>query len=94
MRGPPMKVTVQYAIEFGKCDVSDWMPWQIELTPDEEAAYNDAVAREDHLNDVPELQDVLSRAYDEIEEHEAAVCKELGEDNILEDGCMLMVQFS
>ena len=89
-----MNVTVQYAIEFGKCDVSDWMPWNIELTPDEEAAYHDAVSREDNLNDVPELEDVLSRAYDEIEEHEAAVCKELGEDNLLDDGCMLIVQFS
>lgn len=88
-----MKVTVQYAIEYGKCDVSDWMPWDIELTPEEEAAYNDAVAREDDLNDVPELQDVLSRAQDEIEEHEAAVCKELGAENVLEDGCIMRVQF-
>lgn len=89
-----MKLTVLYSIEFGKCDVSDWMPWEIELTPEEDAAYNDAVSREDDLNDVPELQDVLSRAQDEIEEHEAAVCKELGEENVLEDGCILRVQFS
>lgn len=89
-----MKLTVLYSIEFGKCDVSDWMPWEIELTPEEDAAYNDAVSREDDLNDVPELQDVLSRAQDEIEEHEVAVCKELGEENVLEDGCILRVQFS
>ncbi len=88
-----MKVTVQYAIEFGKCDLSDWMPWEIELNQEEEAAYHDAVSREDNLNDVPELEDVLSRARDEIEEHEAAVCEELGEDDLLEDGCSVYVQF-
>lgn len=88
-----MRITVQYSIEFGKCDVSDWMPWAIELTPEEEISYKDALSRGDDLNDIPELEDVLSRASDEIEEHEAAVCKELGEENAMEDGCILRVQF-
>ena len=88
-----MNVTVQYAIEFGKCDVSDWMPFDVELTPEEEATYKAAISRGDDPNEVPELYEVLNRARDEIEEHEAAVCEELGEENAMEDGCILRVQF-
>ena len=89
-----MKVTVQYAIEFGKCDVSDWIPFDVELTPEEEATYKDAIARGDDPNEVPELYEVLNRAREEIEANEAAVCEELDEEDLLEDdGCTVYVQF-
>lgn len=63
-------VEVQYGVVFGKCDASDWFDFEVELTDEEEVAYDHAVANEIPLEDVPELQDALRRAYDEIEEME------------------------
>ena len=63
-----MKVRIQYAYEYGTCDVGDWIPGEVELTEEEAAIYNDATSRGVALEDVPELQDALDRALDEIEE--------------------------
>ena len=76
-----MKIQLRYAYEFGKCDVSDWMPHEIELTEEETAAYQRALLWDMSLYDVPELEEALLRARDE-----------LGEDD-LEDGVRLLVEF-
>lgn len=68
-----MKVRIQYAYGFGKCDVSDWIPGEVELTEEEAAFYNDAINRGDALEDVPELQDALDRVADEVEEPDEGV---------------------
>ncbi|MBQ5656200.1 MAG: hypothetical protein IIV14_02050 [Bacteroidaceae bacterium] len=63
-------VPVQYGVTFGKCDSSDWIDFDVALTEEEAVAYDKAVAEGVALNDVPELQDALRRAYEEIEEME------------------------
>ena len=63
-------VELRYGITFGKGDSSDWIDYEIALTDDEAAAYEQAIAEERCLDDVPELQDALQRAYEEIEEIE------------------------
>ena len=65
-----MTIEIRYGVVFGKGDGSDWFDWEVELTPEEEIAYKNAIKNEIPLEDVEELQDVLSRAYDEIEETE------------------------
>ena len=65
-----MNVEIQYGVTFGKCDSSDWCEWEVELTDEEAAIYERAVKLHMPLNDIPELQNALSRAYDEIEENE------------------------
>lgn len=76
-----MKAPIRYAYEFGKCDVSDWMPYELQMTEEESAAYQSAVSRGEDLHHVPELEEVLLRARDE-----------LGEED-LEDGVRLLVMF-
>ncbi len=63
-------VELRYGVTFGKCDSSDWIDWNIELTDEEEIAYDNAIANEEPLNEVPELQAALQRAYEEIEKEE------------------------
>lgn len=63
-------VPIRYGVTFGKCDSSDWIDYEVGLTDDEAAAYDKAVAAGASLNNVPELQDALQRAYEEIEEME------------------------
>ena len=63
-------IDVQYGMIFGRGDSSDIMEWEIDLTDEEEVIYNNAIKNEIPLNDVPELQNVLSRAYKEIEEQQ------------------------
>ena len=65
--------TIQYSSTFGKCDSSDWIDYKIALTDVETVAYDQAIAEGRSLNDVPELQDVLQRAYDEINEMEIEI---------------------
>ena len=63
-------VELRYGVTFGKGDSSDWIDYEIDLTDEEEAAYDKAVANEIPLEEVPELQDALDRAYEEIEKME------------------------
>ena len=62
-----MTVELRYGVTFGKCDSSDWIDWEIDLTEEEEAAYNNAIKMRIPLSDVEELQTALDRAYDDIE---------------------------
>jgi hypothetical protein len=63
-------VELRYGVTFGKCDSSDWIDYEIDLTDEEAAAYDKAIAEGRSLDNVPELQDALRRAYEEIEEME------------------------
>lgn len=76
-----MKVPIRYAYEFGKCDVSDWTPYEIELTEEEAAVYKSAVSRGEALWRVKELEEVLLRARDELGDWD------------LEDGVRMFVEF-
>ena len=64
------KVALRYGVVFGKGDASDWIDYEIDLTDEEEAIYDNAIANEIPLEDVAELQDALDRAYEEIEDME------------------------
>ena len=63
-------VDVRYGIIFGRGDSSDLMDWELELTDEEAKMYDDAIAKELRLNDIPELHGALRRAYKEIEEQQ------------------------
>ena len=63
-------VEIHYGVVFGKGDSSDWIDWELELTDEEAAIYDEAIRNETLLNDIPELQEALQRAYEEIEEEE------------------------
>ena len=63
-------VEVRYGVTFGKCDSSDWIDFEVELTDEEAAIYDHAIENEIPLEDVAELRDALDRAYAEIEEME------------------------
>ena len=79
-----MIVQLRYGVTFGKCDSSDWIDWEIELTDEEAAIYEHAVANQIPLNEVPELQDALRRAYEEIEEEEISMGIDNGDEYVLE----------
>ena len=63
-------VELRYGVTFGKGDSSDWIDYEIDLTDEEAAAYDKAIVEGRSLDNVPELQDALQRAYEEIEEME------------------------
>ena len=39
-----MTAELRYGVTFGKCDSTDWIEWEIELTEEEELAYKKAIA--------------------------------------------------
>ena len=77
-------VDAQYCVIYGKGDASDWIEFEIELTEEEAVFYDNAVANEIPLEDVPELQDALRRAYDEIEETELQNSLGLEDEYVME----------
>ena len=79
-----MTVELRYGVSFGKGDSTDWIDWEIELTKDEEIAYNNAIANEIPLDEVEELKDALRRAYEEIESEEISNAIDNGEEYVLE----------
>lgn len=77
-------VDLNYYVVFGSGDGTEWMPWDVELTDEEEKIYDHAIANKLPLNEIPELQDARSRAYDEIEEQEIQNAIDWGDDDVLE----------
>lgn len=63
-------VEIQYGVTWGKGDSSEWIDETFELTDEEAEIYDRAIADGILLEDVPELQKALDRAYAEIEEME------------------------
>jgi hypothetical protein len=81
---------LRYGFVFGKCDASDWFDWVIDLTPEEHVSYNYAVKMRIPLTEVPELEDAVSRAYEEIEDE--AIKNSLEYDNEYVKECRGMVE--
>ena len=79
-----MSVEIRYYVSFGKGDSSEWIDWEIDLTDEEEAAYDNAVENEIPLDEVPELQDALQRAYEEIEAEEISIGIENEDEYVLQ----------
>lgn len=79
-----MTVELRYGVIFGKGDSSDWIDWEIELTPEEEIAYKNAIENKILLEDVEELKPALRRAYDEIEAEEISNGLDYGEEYVME----------
>ena len=77
-------VKIHYGVTFGKGDSSDWIDYDLTLSDEEEAFYDDAVANDIPLEDVPELQDALKRAYDEIEEMEIQTGLDIEDEYVME----------
>ena len=75
-----MTVDVYYTVTYGKGDGSDTMESEVELTAEEEEAYKKALLLRIPLDEVPELEDALSRAYAEIEADEMDLSCELGDE--------------
>lgn len=78
-----MNVPIEYYFDFGKLHQSDVFEIEIELTPEEAEAYNAALRAARPLNEVPELEAALERAYEEIEAQEADAGAEIDDDVIL-----------
>ena len=77
-------VEVRYGVTFGKCDSSDWIDYEVELTDEEEIAYDNAIDNEIPLEDVPELKAALERAYAEIEDMEIQNGIDMEDEYVLE----------
>lgn len=77
-------VAIRYGVIFGKGDSSDWIDYEFDLTDEEAAAYDNAVANEIPLEDVRELQIALKRAYSEVEEVEIQNLLDCGDEYVLE----------
>lgn len=83
-------VELRYGVVWGKGDSSDWINWSIELTDEEEKIYDHAVENEIPLNEIPELEDALRRAYEEIEDEEISMGIDNGDEYTME--CQGMVE--
>ena len=77
-------VEIRYGVTFGKCDSSDWIDYEVELTDEEEFAYENAIENEIPLSDVPELEAALARAYEDIEEMEIQNGIDLEDEYVME----------
>ena len=75
-----MYAEFRYGVSFGKGDSTDWIGWEIELTAEEEVAYNNAIANKIPLGKVNELRDALNRAYKEIENEEIQNAFDMGDE--------------
>ena len=75
---------LKYYVSFGKGDSSDYIDWEVVLTDEETEIYNHAIANGISLNDIPELQDALQRAYEEIEEQEIEMGIENEDEYVME----------
>ena len=77
-------VEIRYGVTFGKCDSSDWIDYEVELTDEEEVAYENAIENEIPLSDVPELEAALAHAYEDIEEMEIQNGIDLEDEYVME----------
>ena len=77
-------VELRYGVTFGKCDSSDWIDWEIDLTDEEAAIYDKAISTKTPLNEIPELQEALRRAYEDIDCEEISMGIDNGDEYVLE----------
>ncbi len=71
-------ITVEYAASFGKCDGGAVCEYEVEVTDEQYALYKKTIEDDKNPNEVPELQEVLNKASDEIPAYEA---EEYGEND-------------
>ena len=83
-----MTLELEYYVDFGPGDSSDTLEWEVELTPEEEEAYQVALENGDDLEKV--LSDAIARAREEIMEQEQENMADM--DMEWEDGWDLVVQ--
>ena len=79
-------VDIHYGVSFGRLDSSDWIDESVRLTDEEEAIYDEAVRLHKDLNEIPELEPALERAYEDIE------CEEISNGIDNEDEYVLECQ--
>ena len=77
-------VALRYGVTFGKGDSSDWIDWELQLTDEEEKIYDHAIVNKLPLNEIPELEDALRRAYEEIEDEEISMGIDNGDEYTME----------
>ena len=77
-------VALRYGVTFGKGDSSDWIDWDLQLTDEEERIYDHAIANKLPLNELPELEGALRRAYEEIEDEEISMGIDNGDEYTME----------
>lgn len=77
-------VELRYGVTFGKGDSSDWIDWEVELTDEEEAIYDNAIENEIPLNEIEELEGALQRAYEEIEDEEISMSIDFEDEYVME----------
>ena len=77
-------VALRYGVTFGKGDSSDWIDWDLQLTDEEEKIYDHAIANKLPLNELPELEGALRRAYEEIEDEEISMGIDNGDEYTME----------
>ena len=76
--------TAYYSVSTGKLDCSDSIELEIELTPEQAAAYKRAVMTGKDAGDVPELEPVLDETYKEAEENELSILTEIEDEYTME----------
>ena len=74
----------RYGVTFGKCDSSDWIECEIELTDEESEIYDRAVLEKLDLNELDSLKDALCRAYEDIEYEEICLGIENEDEYVME----------
>ena len=77
-------VDIRYYVVFGKCDASEHIDWELALTDEEAEIYNNAVKNKISLESIPELNEALQRAYEEIEENEIELAIENEDEYVLD----------
>ena len=77
-------VTLRYRATWGKGDSSDWFDWDFQLTDEEEKIYNHAITNKLPLNEHPDLEEALRRAYEKIEANEIRLGIENGDEYTIE----------
>ena len=77
-------VDLQYYICYGRGDYSDYEYFTVELTDEEAALYDKAVAKGIPFEDIPELADVLDRARMDIEGCELECYIDMEDEGVLE----------
>ena len=87
-----MTVELVYWMTFGPGDGSDVCEWSVDLTPEEEARFHEAIANDEPMEEA--LPEVLHRAYQEILEQELENMADLYEEDVDEDEVSLTVEFN
>ena len=79
-----MTINLNWGVVFGKGDSSDVFEWEVELTEEQERAYKRALMTGASFEDYPELEELCSEAYSEIEEEELDNLRSFDDEYTLE----------